>query len=84
MRFYVLDEYSTLMPFGLGISRQNRVVQYRPAAAGVVKPGAITNRVSRLKIILNLWKRAVRRVSTKNTGRLIGRMTRNGRSEVIR
>jgi hypothetical protein len=50
----------------------------------VVKPGAITNRVSRLKIILNLWKRAVRRVSTKDTGRLIGRMTRNGRSEVIR
>ena len=54
MRFDMLDEYSTLVPFGLGVSRQNRVVQY-PAAATesvkAVKPGAIANCVSRLKIL---------------------------------
>jgi hypothetical protein len=54
MRFDMLDEYSTLVPFGLGVSRQNRVVQYPAAAteaAKAVKPGAIANCVSRLKIL---------------------------------
>ncbi len=54
MRFDMLDEYSTLVPFGLGVSRQNRVVQYQAAATEAVKadkPGAIANCVSRLKIL---------------------------------
>jgi hypothetical protein len=60
MRFDILDEYSTLVPFGLGVSKQNRVVQY-PAAATkaatkTVKPGAIANCVSRLKILFKFVK----------------------------
>ena len=50
MRFDILDEYSTLVPFGLGVSKQNRVVQYPAAATKAAKPGAIANCVSRLKI----------------------------------
>jgi hypothetical protein len=41
MRLDVLDEYSTLVPFGLGVSQQNRVVQYPATATNAVKPGAI-------------------------------------------
>ena len=33
MRFDLLDEYGTLVPFGLGISKGNRVVQH-PDIAG--------------------------------------------------
>ena len=53
MRFDILDEYSTLVPFGLGVSKQNRVVQYPAAATKAVKPGAIANSISRLKILFN-------------------------------
>jgi hypothetical protein len=49
MRFDTLDEHSTLVPFGLGVSKQNKVVQYPTAATETVKPGAITNCVSHLK-----------------------------------
>ena len=49
MRFDILDEYSTLVPFGLGVFKQNRVVQYPAAATKAAKPGAIANCVSRLK-----------------------------------
>ena len=54
MRFDILDEYSTLVPFGLGVSKRNRVIQYptAPTEAGkAVKPGAIANCVSRLEIL---------------------------------
>ena len=54
MRFDILDEYSTLVPFGLGVYKRNRVVQYPTAATEAVKavkPGAIANCVSRLKIL---------------------------------
>ncbi len=54
MRFDILDEYSTLVPFGLGVSKRNRVVQYPTApaeAVKAVKPGAIVNCISRLKIL---------------------------------
>ena len=51
MRFDILDEYSTLVPFGLGVSKQNRVVQYPATATEAVRPGAIANCVSRLKIL---------------------------------
>ena len=54
MRFDILDEYSTLVPFGLGVSKQTRVIQYPAAAAEavtVVKPSTIANCVSRLKIL---------------------------------
>ena len=52
MRFDILDEYSTLVPFGLGVFKQNRVVQYPAAATKAAKPGAIANCVSRLKMLL--------------------------------
>jgi hypothetical protein len=39
MRFDILDEYSTLVPFGLGVFKQIRVVQF-PAAAPGTRPGS--------------------------------------------
>jgi hypothetical protein len=56
MRFDILDEYSTLVPFGLGIFKQNRVVQYPATATKAVKPSAIANCVSRLKILFKFAK----------------------------
>ena len=56
MRFDILDEYSTLVPFGLGVSKQNRVLQYPVAATEAVKPGAIANCASRLKILFKFVK----------------------------
>ena len=53
MRFDLLDEFSTLVPFGY-VSKQNRVVQYpTPATEAVkaVKPGAIAKCFSRLKVL---------------------------------
>jgi hypothetical protein len=41
MRFDMLDEYSTLVPFGLGVSKRNRVIQYPAAPTKAVKRGAI-------------------------------------------
>ncbi len=51
MRFDLIDEYSTLVPFGLGVSKRNRVIQYPEAATEAVtavKPGAIANWFSSL------------------------------------
>ena len=56
MRFDILDEYSTLVPFGLGVSKQNRVLQYPAAATEAVKPGAIANCTSRLRILFKFVK----------------------------
>ncbi|MGE0117910.1 MAG: hypothetical protein AB7S71_00160 [Dongiaceae bacterium] len=56
MRFDILDEYSTLVPFGLGISKQNRVVQYPAAATKAVKPCAVANCDGRLKILFKFVK----------------------------
>ena len=56
MRFDILDEYSTLVPFGLGVSKQNRVVQYPTTATEAVKPGAIANSVSLLKTLFKFVK----------------------------
>jgi len=56
MRFDILDEYSTLVPFGLGISKQNRVVQCPATATKAVKPGAIANCDSRLKTLFKFVK----------------------------
>ncbi len=56
MRFGILDEYSTLVPFGLGVSKQNRVVQYPATATKAVKPGAIASCVSRLNILFKFAK----------------------------
>jgi hypothetical protein len=56
MRFDVLDEHSTLVPFGLGVSKQNRVVQYPVTATKAVKLGAIPNCASRLKVLLRFVK----------------------------
>jgi hypothetical protein len=53
MRFDILDEYSTLVPFGLGVSR-NRTFQYPAAPAKAVKRGVIANCASRLKMLLKL------------------------------
>ena len=52
MRFDILDEYSTLVPFGLGISKRNRVVRYPTAPAETVERGAITNCAGGLKLLL--------------------------------
>ena len=52
MRLDILDEYSTLVPFGLGISKQNRVVQYPAAASTANKLGFIANCAGRLKLLL--------------------------------
>ena len=55
MRFDILDEYSTLVPFGLGVFKRNRVIQYRTAPAKAVKAvkrSAIANCASRLKMLL--------------------------------
>ena len=54
MRFDILDEYSTLVPFGLGVSRRNRVVQYPTTPAKAVRRGAIANYAGRLKQLLKV------------------------------
>jgi hypothetical protein len=59
MRFDILDEYSTLVPFGLGVSKHNRVVQCPTAPAKADKRGAITNCVSRLKVLFKFVKALV-------------------------
>ena len=43
MRFDILDEYSTLVPFGLGASKQNRVVQYPAVAAEAANRSVVDN-----------------------------------------
>ena len=58
MRFDLLDEYSTLVPFRLGVSKRNSVVQYPGSPRQVVKPGVIANCVCRLKILLRFRKAA--------------------------
>jgi hypothetical protein len=67
MRFNVLDEYSTLVPFGLGVSERNRVVQYPATPAKADKRGAIANCASRLVKILSK--------SVKACGQITGRET---------
>ena len=52
MRFDMLDEYSTLVPFGLGVSKRNMVTQYPTAPAEAVKRGTIADCASRLKLLL--------------------------------
>ena len=52
MRFDILDEYSTLVPFGLGVSKRNMVTQYPTAPAEAVKRGTIADCASRLKLLL--------------------------------
>lgn len=56
MRFDILDEYSTLVPFGLGVSKHNRVVQCPTTPTEAVKRGAIANSVSRLKALFKFVK----------------------------
>ena len=51
MRFDILDEYSTLVPFGFGVSKRNRVVQYPTAPAKALKRGAIANCAGRSKLL---------------------------------
>jgi hypothetical protein len=48
MRFDLLDEYSTLVPFGLGVSR-NRAFQ-DPVPAKAAKRGTIANLASHLEL----------------------------------
>ena len=49
MRFDLLDEYSTLVPFGLGVSR-NGAFQDPAIPVKATKRGAIANFVSRLAL----------------------------------
>jgi hypothetical protein len=66
MRFDILDEYSTLVPFGLGVLKQKRIVQYPATATKAVKPGAIANCVSRLKSQFKIVK-ALRQIRGRET-----------------
>ena len=52
MRFDMLDEYSTLVPFGPGVSKRNRVIQYPTAPTEAVKGDGIANCAARLKLLL--------------------------------
>jgi hypothetical protein len=56
MRFDVLDEHSTLVPFGLGVSKQNRVVQYPVSATKRAKLGVIANCFSHLKALFKFLR----------------------------
>ena len=49
-RFDLLDEYSTLVPFGLGASR-NRASQDSTVAAKAAKRGTIANFASHLELL---------------------------------
>lgn len=69
MRFDILDEYSTLVPFGLGVSR-NRTFQYPTAPTKTVKRGAIANCASRLKMLLK-HVRALRQIGGREENRQI-------------
>ena len=54
MRFDLLDEYSTLVPFGLGASRPKEVVQYPIETDNAVKRGVVANCAGRLKMLLKV------------------------------
>lgn len=56
MRLDILDEYSTLVPSGLGVFEQNRVVQYPATATEAVKSDAIASCLSRLKSLFKFVK----------------------------
>ena len=53
MRFDLLDEYSTLVPFGLGVSR-NRAFQDPAVPAKAAKRGTIANFASHLELLRKL------------------------------
>lgn len=50
MRFDLLDEYSTLVPFGLGVSR-NRAVQDPAVPAEAARRGTIAKFASHLQLL---------------------------------
>jgi hypothetical protein len=70
MRFDLLDEYSTLVPFGLGISKRNRVVRYPTAPAETVERGAIPNCAGGLKM-LKKFVAALRHIARREKHRPI-------------
>lgn len=41
MRYDLLDEFSTLVPFGMGVAKSNRVVQAPDASTQPAKPSAL-------------------------------------------
>ena len=53
MRFDLLDEYSMLVPFGLGVSR-NRAPQDHAVPARATERGTIANFVSHLALLRKL------------------------------
>lgn len=53
MRFDLLEEYSTLVPFGLGVSR-NRPIQYPAVPAKAAKRGTFANFASHLELLRKL------------------------------
>jgi hypothetical protein len=52
-RFDLLDEYSTLVPFGLGVAR-NRAFQGSAAPAKAAKRGTMANFASQLELLRKL------------------------------
>jgi len=57
MRFDLLDEYSTLVPFG-HVSKHSGAIQAPDTATRMAKPGVIPNCVNRLKIFCRFAKAA--------------------------
>lgn len=53
MRFDLLDEYSALVPFGLGVSRK-RALQDPTVPAKAAKRGTIANFASHLELLRKL------------------------------
>lgn len=56
MRFDMLDEYSTLVPFRAGLFKQSGVVQDRATATKEVKPGAVVRCIKRMRGLLESTK----------------------------
>jgi len=54
VRFDLLDEYATLVPFGLGSPRPKKVVQYTIETDNVVERGVIASCACRLKLLLKV------------------------------
>ena len=64
MRFDLLDEYGTLVPFGLGVSKGNRVVRNPEIPCAEIEADAGSRESGRMSIwakIGTMLRRAIRR-----------------------
>jgi hypothetical protein len=56
MRFDILDEYSTLVPFGLAVSKNNRTVQVSTTSVGTFRISAFENLLCSLRSKLSSFR----------------------------